>query len=60
MAGRLYQIGGSDAQDDLFVQTYFCALIRSGEKQKAKIFFEVMTRTRHTLTALDLQYKSQL
>jgi len=33
-------VGGSDAQVDLFRQTYLLSLIKSGEKKKAKIYLD--------------------
>lgn len=37
---RLTRIGGSDAQDDLFRQTYFVALARAGRKADARAYWE--------------------
>jgi len=37
---RLTTVGGSDAQDDLFRQTYFTALARSGRKADARRYWE--------------------
>ncbi|WP_347251815.1 tetratricopeptide repeat protein [Legionella sp.] len=37
---RCTQIGGSDAQDELFIQTYLISLLRTQQKNKAKQFFD--------------------
>ncbi len=37
---NIMTVGGSDAQVDLFRQTYLLSLIKSGEKKKAKIYLD--------------------
>ncbi|CEG61011.1 Expressed protein [Legionella micdadei] len=37
---RCFQVGGSDAQDELFLQTYVMSLSRNKQKDKAKAFFD--------------------
>lgn len=39
MAGDVFAVGGSDAQDELFVQTYYVGLVKSGQLNKAKNYF---------------------
>jgi hypothetical protein len=45
-------VGGSDAQVDLFRQTYFCALLESGRKAEARAYWAAMTEGK-TLSPLD-------
>lgn len=40
---RITAVGGSDAQDDLFRQMYFCALARAGRSTEARAFWEHCT-----------------
>lgn len=37
---RITAVGGSDAQDDLFRQMYFCALARAGRSAEARAYWE--------------------
>jgi len=46
------QVGGSDAQDDLFRQMYFTALARGGRQAEARAWFERFAGNKK-LTALD-------
>lgn len=52
VADRLTVGGGSDAQVDLFRQTYLASLIGSGRRSDARRYFERMTRQR-PLSPLD-------
>ncbi|KTD22317.1 Uncharacterised protein [Legionella lansingensis] len=36
---QCYQLGGSDAQDELYTQTYLLSLLKSQQRNKAKAFF---------------------
>ncbi|HRD71211.1 MAG TPA: tetratricopeptide repeat protein [Legionella sp.] len=38
--GKYTQLGGSDAQTELFTQTYLLSLIRSGQQKAANVFFK--------------------
>ena len=38
--GKYTELGGSDAQTELFTQTYLLSLIRSGQQKAAKVFFK--------------------
>lgn len=57
--GRIAAGGGSDAQVDLFRQTYLASLIGCGRRNDARSCFERMTRTR-PLTPLDRQWLAQI
>ncbi len=48
-------VGGSDAQVDLFRQTYFCALLESGRKAEARAYWAAMTEAK-TLSPLDRRW----
>lgn len=48
-------VGGSDAQVDLFRQTYFCALLGSGRKSEARAYWTAMTEGK-TLSPLDRRW----
>jgi hypothetical protein len=50
-------VGGSDAQVDLFRQTYFRSLLDCGRKSEAKAYWLTQT-TGKTLSSLDRQWLS--
>ena len=35
-----FQMGGSDAQNDLFLQTYLLCLLKTNKQEEAKLFFD--------------------
>ena len=50
-------VGGSDAQVDLFRQTYFRSLLDCGRKSEAKAYWSAQTKGK-TLSPLDQQWLS--
>jgi len=59
IAGDLYQVGGSDAQNDLFTQTLLVALIESGRKRDAAALLGQRLRHRSP-TPLEARWRSQV
>ena len=57
---QIYCIGGSDAQDDLFLQTYMSALIKANCYKQAEEFFKYLTRTRRQFNTIDNIWLSQI
>ena len=57
---EFYCIGGSDAQDDLFCQTYMSSLVKTNELRDARLFLKHLTRNRKQTSLTDQYWHSQL